>query len=78
MFINVGHGNYVNTDEIDCIVGTNSNKIVRLLQENDDLLVHATNGKQRKSVIVMKSGRMIVCSLTAETLATRLNSGVEG
>lgn len=78
MFIHIGHGNYVNTDEIDCIVSTNSNKIIRLLQENDDLLVHATNGKQRKSVIVLKSGRMVVCALSAETLANRLNSGVEG
>lgn len=74
-FINIGYGNMISSDRIVTIVSPESAPIKRLVQEarDDGRAIDATYGRKTRAVIVMDSGHIILSSLIAETLATRLN-----
>ncbi len=74
-FINIGYGNMISSDRIVTIVSPESAPIKRMVQEarDDGRAIDATYGRKTRAVIVMDSGHIILSSLIAETLATRLN-----
>lgn len=74
-FINIGYGNMVSAEKIITIVSPESAPIKRMIQEARDggKAIDATHGRKTRAVIVMESGHIILSSLIAETLATRLN-----
>ncbi len=74
-FINIGYGNMVSSGRIVTIVSPESAPIKRMVQEARDegRAIDATYGRKTRAVIVMDSGHIILSSLVAETLATRLN-----
>lgn len=74
-FINIGYGNMVSAEKIITIVSPESAPIKRMVQEarDDGKAIDATHGRKTRAVIVMESGHIILSSLIAETLATRLN-----
>ncbi|MDE6502752.1 MAG: DUF370 domain-containing protein [Ruminococcus sp.] len=74
-FINIGYGNMVSSERIVTIVSPESAPIKRMVQEARDegRAIDATYGRKTRAVIVMDSGHIILSSLVAETLATRLN-----
>lgn len=74
-FINIGYGNMVSAEKIITIVSPESAPIKRMIQEarDDGKAIDATHGRKTRAVIVMESGHIILSSLIAETLATRLN-----
>lgn len=74
-FINIGYGNMVSAEKIITIVSPESAPIKRMVQEARDggKAIDATHGRKTRAVIVMESGHIILSSLIAETLATRLN-----
>lgn len=74
-FINIGYGNMISSERIVTIVSPESAPIKRMVQEarDDGRAIDATYGRKTRAVIVMDSGHIILSSLVAETLATRLN-----
>ncbi|MDE5558813.1 MAG: DUF370 domain-containing protein [Ruminococcus sp.] len=74
-FINIGYGNMISAEKIITIVSPESAPIKRMIQEarDDGKAIDATHGRKTRAVIVMESGHIILSSLIAETLATRLN-----
>jgi len=82
--LNVGHGFYINVNEIDFILPFNikSNSFyINAIKEKrlDDELIDTTAGKTPRSIIVTKSGEGVLSSITPQTLVRRLkNGGVSG
>ncbi len=78
--VNVGYGATVFVGRIVTIVPSDSSPVRRLIQDakSRGKVIDATKGRQMRSVIFCDSDHVIVSSLLAETLATRLgHSGAE-
>ena len=77
--LNVGFGNVVSIGRIISIVSPEAAPIKRMVQEAKDskMAVDATCGRRTKAVIVMDSGHLILSALQPETLAGRLDMGLE-
>lgn len=74
-FINIGYGNMISAEKIISIVSPESAPIKRMIQEarENGMAIDATHGRKTRAVIFMDSGHIILSSLVAETLASRLN-----
>lgn len=72
--LHVGFGNYLITSRIQLIASISSAPMTRMVQEakRQHLLVDLTHGRKTKSVILMDSGVLVICSSTPDTLAERL------
>ena len=77
--INIGFGNIVSANRVITIVSPESAPIKRLVQEAKDnkMAVDATCGRRTKAVIVMDSSHIILSALQPETLAGRLDVGID-
>lgn len=77
--LNVGFGNVVSAERIISIVSPEAAPIKRMIQESKDskMAVDATCGRRTKAVIVMDSGHIVLSALQPETLAGRLDVGLE-
>lgn len=71
--LNVGHNNYVNIEKVTAITNATSDPIVKLIQRarEEGRLVDCTQGRKRKSIVVMDSGTIIVSSVDTPTLMKR-------
>lgn len=71
--LNVGLGNLVSTDEIVTIARPDSLPVKQLVNaaEENHHLIDLTRGRKRRSVIVTKSGYVILSPLRTPTLAER-------
>lgn len=79
LLLNVGFGNVVSSGRIISIVSPEAAPIKRMIQEAKDskMAVDATCGRRTKAVIVMDSGHVVLSALQPETLAGRLDTGLE-
>ena len=79
MLIHIGFGNIVNTAKIVAIVSPDSAPIKRLVQSAKEkgLAIDATQGRRTKSVLMMDGGRVVLSALLPETIAGRVQAGVE-
>ena len=77
--INIGFGNIVSADRIISIVSPDSAPIKRLVQEAKDgkTAVDATYGRRTRSVIIMDSGHIILSAVQPETIAGRVDTGLD-
>ena len=77
--LNIGFNNTVFKKSIVAIVGADAAPIRRLKDEarKENRLIDATNGKRTKTVIITSSNHVILCALSPETLALRINSASE-
>lgn len=77
--LNVGFGNVVSAGRIISIVSPEAAPIKRIVQESKDskMAVDATCGRRTKAVIVMDSGHVVLSALQPETLAGRLDAGLQ-
>ncbi len=77
--INIGFGNIVSADRIVSIVSPESAPIKRIVQEAKDAktAIDATYGRRTRSVIIMDSGHIILSAVQPETIAGRVNNGLE-
>lgn len=75
MFVNVGFGNFINTNQIISICRADSSPLKRLIAEgrSQGIAVDATQGRKTKTVIVMKGGQLVLSALTPDTIAMRCN-----
>ena len=74
MLISIGYKNYLKGSTIDTILKPGTVRADALTRSGSDKgrLVDATNGRSVKSIIVLKTGFIVLCALRPETLAERL------
>jgi regulator of extracellular matrix RemA (YlzA/DUF370 family) len=78
-FVNIGFGNIVAANRMIAIVSPESAPIKRLVQEARDrgMLIDATYGRRTRAVIITDSDHVILSAVQPETVAQRLNKGVD-
>ena len=78
-FINIGFGNLVSAQRLIAVVSPDSAPVKRLVQESRDrgMLIDATYGRKKASVLIMDSDHVVLSALAAERLAPRLGMTVE-
>ena len=77
--INIGFGNIVSAERIISIVRPDSAPIKRIVQEAKDgkNAIDATYGRRTRSVIIMDSGHIILSAVQPETIAGRVDTGLD-
>lgn len=77
--INIGFGNIVSAERIISIVSPESAPIKRIVQEAKDskIAIDATYGRRTRSVIIMDSGHIILSAVQPETIAGRVDNGLD-
>ena len=77
--INIGFGNMVSAERIISIVSPDSAPIKRIVQDAKDAksAIDATYGRRTRSVIIMDSGHIILSAIQPETIAGRVDSGLD-
>lgn len=77
--INIGFGNIVSAERMISIVSPESAPIKRIIQEAKDskMAIDATYGRRTRSVIIMDSGHIILSAVQPETIAGRVDNGLD-
>jgi hypothetical protein len=73
VLLNVGFGSMVVLDRVVAIIPPNSAPMKRMKDEarEDRRLIDATHGRRTRSIIVLDSNHIVLCSLQAETISQR-------
>lgn len=76
--LNVGGGAFVKIEEIEVIAPPESAPLKRLVSDSkdNDTCIDLTYGKRTKSVLVLKSGKVVLSSVTTQTLVANLNKAL--
>jgi len=71
--VNIGFGNFVNSNRVLTILSPDSAPVKRLKDEArvEKKLVDATYGRRTRAVIIMDSNHVILSSIQPETIANR-------
>lgn len=74
-FLNIGFGNMVNIQKVQCIVSPDAAPVKRVVQAAKDSgkCTDATCGRRCKSVLVMDNHAVVLSALLPETIAVRAN-----
>ena len=74
--LNIGFGNFVNTDRVITILDPDSAPMKRLREEarQSKKLVNATYGRRTRSIIITDSNHVILSALQPETIINRLST----
>lgn len=77
MFVNIGFGNIINSEQLISIVSPEAAPIKRMVQQSKDegCAIDATCGRKTKSVLVMYNHSVVLSALLPETIAGRINDG---
>ena len=75
--LNVGFYNYVATDKIVALIGSDSAPMRRLVQNmcKTGQVIDATQGRRTKSILFTTSKEVVLSALSQETLAKRMITG---
>jgi len=78
-FINIGFGNMVASERVVTIVSPDSAPIKRLIQDAKDAgrVIDVSCGRRTRAVIITDSEHVLLSAIQAETIANRLDSGIE-
>ena len=73
-FTGIGYENYVNDNNIVCIVKPDSSPIIKLRRaaEAERMLINATGGRKARSLIVMATNHVVLSALQTTTLKERI------
>ena len=74
--MNIGFGNFVNSDRVIAILDPDSAPMKRLREEAKQAkkLVNATYGRRTRSVLITDSNQIILSALQPETIINRMTS----
>jgi hypothetical protein len=77
--INIGFGNMVSAARLVSVVTPDSAPMKRIIQEarERNKLIDATLGRRTRAVLIMDSDHVVLSSVLPETVAGRLQGGVE-
>ncbi len=72
--ISIGFGSSVSAERILAVLAPDSAPIKRVIQEAREraMLIDASFGRKTKAVILMDTDHVILCALTPEALAARI------
>ncbi|MBN2396239.1 MAG: DUF370 domain-containing protein [Candidatus Atribacteria bacterium] len=72
--MNIGFGNFVNSDRVISILDPDSAPMKRLKEEakQSKKLVNATYGRKTRSVVITDSNHIILSALQPETIINRI------
>ena len=75
ILINIGFGNAINADKIQCVVNPDAAPIKRMVQRarEENRIVDATQGRKTKSVIVCDNTSLVLSALQPDTIMKRCN-----
>ena len=78
-FINVGFGNLVAADRVVALASPDSAPIKRLVQDAKDSgrAIDVTCGRRTRAVIITDSEHVILSAIQSETIANRLDTGID-
>ena len=78
-FINIGFSNLVSAERIITVAAPDSAPVKRLIQDSreDGRSIDCTCGKKTKSVIITDSDHVILSALPPETIAARIEGGIQ-
>ena len=73
-FVNAGTNSFIAVDEIESVSPPESAPIKRLINQAKDanMCVELTYGRRVKSVIVLKSGRILLSAVLPQTIVERI------
>lgn len=76
--INIGFGNYVNTEKIVAIAKPDAAPIKRMIisARKQEAVIDATQGRRTKSVIITGDHTLILSALQSDTICRRFNSNI--
>jgi len=76
--VNIGFENRVISSRVVAIVNPGSAPVKRMINEakEDHLLVDATGGKPKRSVIVTDSGHIVLSSVSPKNLSSRFEKNI--
>lgn len=71
--VNIGFGNYVNTQKVTAVVNPDAAPIKRMIQNarEQQKVVDATQGRRTKSVLIMETDQIILSAMQPDTIARR-------
>jgi len=74
--MNIGFGNFVNSDRVIAILDPDSAPMKRLREEAKQAkkLVNATYGRRTRSVLITDSNQIVLSALQPETIINRMTS----
>ncbi len=77
--INVGQKSFINLAELEVVVAAGADKVKRYLdkhriEKDSDRVVNLTSDKETRSMILMKTGKIILSSVNSVSLAKRVNT----
>jgi regulator of extracellular matrix RemA (YlzA/DUF370 family) len=75
MLISIGNGSFVNRKEVEVILPPESAPIKRMISfaKDEMLCIDLTYGRRTKSVIILKTGKIILSPTLPDTLVNRMN-----
>lgn len=78
VFVYIGNGNYVQSDNIFAVLKNSGNpaKATRQLAETEGRLLHMNGGQPALSLLMTTHGAVIKCAVSAKTMARRMNQPV--
>ena len=78
-FINIGFGNMVAVERIVAIASPDSAPIKRLVQDAKEggRTIDVSCGRRTRAVIITDSEHVILSAIQAETIANRLDTGID-
>ncbi len=76
LMMNIGFGNFVNSERVISILDPDSAPMKRLREEakQSKKLLNATYGRRTRSIIITDSNHVILSALQPETIINRLTS----
>jgi len=77
--VNIGFGNFVNSNRVISILTPDSAPLKRIKEEakSNKKLIDATHGRRTRAIIITDSDHVILSSIQSETIANRFSGQVE-
>ncbi len=77
--VNIGFGNFVNSNRVVAILSPNSAPLKRIKEEakNSKKLIDATHGRKTRAIIIIDSNHVILSSIQSDTITNRFSGQIE-
>ena len=76
--VNIGFGNFVNSNRVVAILSPNSAPLKRIKEEakNSKKLIDATHGRRTRAIIIIDSNHVILSSIQSDTITNRFSGQI--
>ena len=77
--VNIGFGNMISSERLLVVVSPDSAPIKRLIQDAKDAgrVIDVSCGRRTRAVIITDSEHVLLSAIQAETIANRLDGGID-